>query len=495
MDHKTARLFLSSLIIFGLTSCQSQGTASQLSASSQGEASSVSSQEKGYVRGKVLSDSGSMMIAGIIVENEAGATYKTFTNALGAYDIALAPGKYKLTFTKGYLFSTVSKEITVESLAKLYLQDVRLSMLEDMYAKGWVGGDLHQHTYYSDGQDSVQAQIISNVSQGLNFGFLSDHNVARGVAEWYQGKDFPVYTEADGTTRYFHPYEAVEETTEFGHYQSLGVPLTFDRYDVELYADERNSKQKDQITMDRISYIADSIKRAGGLAQINHPYSVSTMGFNYWQLAKQFDTVEIWNGYFAPLDGRYETDGQNYKSKQKWFELLNSGLYLPATGGTDNHDVTGPGSTKGLKLSEVKSYDDYYQYYVNTGKYSGIPTNYVHTSDYSQDGILKAIKAGHSFISNGPTAICTIDGKGYGEQVEVGSQTSFTLKTDLFNRDGMDFIKIVKNGTDLKKVTMDNLTSYTSDISLDGIKAGDWIVIEVSGPGAEYAITNPIFFK
>jgi hypothetical protein len=496
MKHQTAKLFLSSLTLLGLiTSCQAESASSNVSSSVASQASSSTAEEKGYVRGKVLSDTGDMMIAGIIVEDEKGNTYKTFTNSFGAYDIALNPGNYKLTFSKGYLFSQVTKEITVSSLSKLYLQDVRLTMLDDVYSKGWIAGDLHQHTYYSDGQDSVQTQIISNISEGLNYGFLSDHNVARGVAEWYGGSNFPVYKDVNGTTRYFHPFEAVEETSEFGHYQSLGVPLTFDRYDLELYAAERNSTNKDAITKDRISYIAESIKRAGGVAQINHPYSVSTMGFNYWELASQFDTMEIWNGYFAPLDGRYETEGQNYQSKQKWFELLNSGLYLPATGGTDNHDVSGPGSTSGLKIEDVNTYDEYYQYYINSGKYSGKPTTYLKTSDYSQAGVLAAIKAGHSFISNGPTVICSVNGKSYGETVANAGSTSYTVKTDIFNRDGMNFVKVVKNGQDIKKVTLDNVTSYNSDIQLDNIQVGDWIVIEVSGPGSEYAITNPIFFK
>jgi hypothetical protein len=286
----------------------------------------------------------------------------------------------------------------------------------------------------------------------------------------------------------------VEETTEFGHYQSLGIPLTFERYDLELYSAERNSADRDKITKARISYIADSIKRAGGLAQINHPYSVSTMGFNYWELASQFDTMEIWNGYFSPLDGRYETEGQNYKSKMKWFDLLNSGLYLAATGGTDNHDVTGPGTTAGIKISDVKNYQNYYDYYVNTGKYSGMPTTYLHLSDFSLSSVLSAIKGGHSFISNGPTAICSVEGKTYGEKVEITDNSTINIKTDIFNRDGLEFIKVVKNGIEAKKETLSGASSYNSDISLDGVKKGDWIVIEVAGPGAQYAITNPIFF-
>lgn len=501
MKRNIIPLFLSTILLVTLAACGNESNVSALSSadssasSSSAPFSSEKAEENGVVRGKVLADNGEMIIAGIIVEDDKGQTYRTFTNALGGYDIPLAPGKYKLTFTKGYEFSTLSKEVTVESLKKLYLQDVRLTQLSDSFAKGWIAGDLHQHTYYSDGQDSVPNLGLSNVSQGLYFGFLTDHNVARGISEWYNTKNFPVYTESNGASRYFSPFEGVEETTEFGHYQSLGVPLTFEKYDLELYSWERNSANVADITKARISYIADSIKRAGGVAQINHPYSVSTMGFNYWELADQFETMEIWNGVFAPLDGRYETDGQNYKSKMKWFELLNKGLYLAATGGTDNHDVQSPGTVNGIKIADVKDYQSYYNYYDNGGKYSGMPTTYLNLTDRSKENVLKAIKGGHSFISNGPVVISKIGDKTYGEKVTLSASGEATITNDIFNRDGMDFIKIVKNGEELQRITLDNPTSYKEDIKLTGLKAGDWIVLEVSGPGAEYAITNPFFFE
>src|SRR5574344_1357358 len=99
-----------------------------------------------------------------------------------------------------------------------------------------------------------------------------------------------------------------------------------------------NYMQVKEIVLNRIKYICDAIKRSGAVAQINHPYRVSPLGFNNWELADLFDTVEIWNGNFPPCDGRYEKEGQNYKSKMKWFDCLNKGIKLSCTGGTDNHD-------------------------------------------------------------------------------------------------------------------------------------------------------------
>ena len=52
----------------------------------------------------------------------------------------------------------------------------------------------------------------------------------------------------------------------------------------------------------------------------------------------------------------------------------------------------------------------------------------------------------------------------------------------------------MKNGEAELTVPTGNCTLYSEPIRLV-VEAGDWIVIEVFGKGAQYAITNPIFFE
>jgi hypothetical protein len=454
--------------------------------------------EPGYVRGKVLTDTGAMVGAGIIIEDEAGNTYRTLTNPESGYNLKLKPGTYNLYFTKGTEYSVVKKTITVESYKMYYLQDVRLVQLFDSYELGWIAGDLHQHTFYSDGTNSVEQVLLSNITTGLYYGFLSDHNSAMGLSEWLQGRSMVANVDSDGTNRMFNPYEAVEVTTEYGHYQSLGAGMTFDQYEVVLRDVERAKPkaQKDEIIKNKIVYIAEEIKRAGGVAQINHPYSSSTMGFSYWEIAEHFDTIEIWNGVYVPGDGRYESSqikSQNFRTKLKWFELLNEikngGKFFPGAGGTDNHDVTSPYKYEGdIVVTDASSYEELYQKY---GKYSGQPTTYVKVDgEITQEKILSAIKAGHSFVSNGPVLIADVDGSTYGETVSSDEATSINIKA--FCRDGLESIRIVKNGQILQTIDV-NAVTYDATLPLSGLASGDWIVIEACGAGIYYAITNPIF--
>ncbi len=498
---------LTTLLVVG---CSGGGLSSSSSSSSSSMSSISSSstytvQQLATVRGKVLLDNGEMMTAGIIVQDAQGNTFRARTNELSAYNIRLQPGTYTLTFTRGHEFSTVTKTLTVEMYKTYYVQDVRLVHLEDAYAKGWVAGDLHQHSYYSDGVNSVPEVLVSNVSTGLYYGFLSDHNTGMGLAEWTQGNRMEAYLDGQGNARMFGAYDAVEVTTEYGHYQSLGVGLTFDTYEVTLRDIERilPADQKRALIVERIRYIGDTITRAGGVAQINHPYSSSTMGFTYWEAADAYDTIEIWNGVFAPGDGRYEPDnpteqGQNYRSKLKWFELLNSirdgGKFFAAAGGTDNHDVSGS-YTANPNFTEIETRDDYEEWYQQSGRYSGVPTTYVNIDgEVTQEKVLNALRNGHSFVTNGPLVYGSIAGATYGETALLSS-SSATLQLEGFARDGWEGLRIVKNGEVLQTLPAPNTSNLQESLSLTGLQDGDWIVIEALGKDVQYAITNPIFIS
>lgn len=287
-----------------------------------------------------------MLIAGIVITDEEGGIVRQTTNAYGGYELCLEPGTYTLTFSKGAEYATEEKTVEVESLKTKYLPDVRLTQLYDSYAKGWIAGDCHQHTYYSDGVDSVQSLMISNASVGLYWGFLTDHNTSRGVPEWTSPISVNVASDEKGALRPFVGFDGVEVTTEFGHFNSLGSGLTLETYDMNLREAERASADKANFIREKMLYIIDSIKRVGGIAQMNHPYSSTTMGAVNWiepddyELLDSFETIEVWNGYFVPPDGIY-TEGnsmnQNYQSKLMWFELLNAmkdgHAFHAATGG------------------------------------------------------------------------------------------------------------------------------------------------------------------
>jgi len=512
MPQNQKKVFKNLLILalLLLSGCNN-GTDSSITneSSSEETPTSVDPKTLATVRGKVLTDAGEMIAAGIIVENAKGETYRTSTNFQSAYNLRLEPGTYKFHFTRGFEYSTVTKTLTVEAYKTYYVQDVRLIQLEDSYAKGWIRGDTHQHTYYSDGINSVPDVLASNISNGLHYGFLTDHNTAWGLPEWVQGNRLPAQIDAEGNSHMFGAYEGMEVTTEFGHYQSYGLGLVFDLYEVSLRDIERTKPQaeKDEIIKDRIRYIGDTIRWAGAVAQINHPYSTSTMGFRYWEddVLSCFDTIEIWNGYFIPGDGRYEPEkegyqGQNYRSKVKWFEILNNvkngGPYLAAVAGTDNHDVSGSYiPNPDIDLSTIEDLEDYNELFLKHGKYTGSPSTVVKIDGKQTDAkVMKALKDGNSFLTNGPMIYANINGKTYGEVVSL-TTNSATLNLELFARDGYEEVRIIKNGEVIKTFASNASERFTTNYTINNLENDDWLVLEVYGTGVQHAISNPIFIS
>ena len=471
------------------------------------QAEAPAAQTAGIVRGKVTDSNSNMLIAGIVVTDEAGSTVRETTNAFGGYELKLPPGKYTLTFNKGAEYSEEVKEVEVSSLKTLYLPDARLVQLFDSYGKGWIAGDCHQHSYYSDGVDSVSGLFNGNASMGLYWGFLTDHNTSRGVPEWVSRTSVNVMTDGQGNGRPFVGFDGVEVTTEFGHFNSLGSGLTLETYDLNLRESERASQDKMDMIRDKMVYIIDSIKRVGGVAQMNHPYSSTTMGAAHWvdlddyELLDTIDTVEIWNGYFVPPDGIYTDSNamnQNYDAKLLWYGLLNAMKdghpFHAAVGGSDNHDSLSrqAGASDPEQIGDISAYYDYIR---SCGKYPGMPATYVQLApeELTMENVQNALVSGHSFISNGPVVLCDMDGAGYGETLTPAGR-EVTLHTDIFNRDGIREIRVVRNGSILQTVALDGTEDrYNEPIALSADwQAGDWVLIEVLGPVSQYAITNPI---
>ncbi|MFA5006686.1 MAG: CehA/McbA family metallohydrolase [Candidatus Izemoplasmatales bacterium] len=474
---KTLALILSCMFLFLLGCTAATTTATTLATTNAGGSYPAT------LYGRILTDSGDMITAGIVIENEEGDLYRLNSNMLSGYRILLDEGTYTLTYVRGPEYSTVSRTIFVESYKTYYLDDVRLTHLYDGPSQDWYMGDLHQHTTYSDGKQTVDEVLLSNISNGLYYGFLSDHNSAAGLAEWVQGNRFTAAYDASGEPILFRALRAVEVTTDFGHFQSLGIGNVFEQADISvLKGDDPASDITDMMR---------EIVRSGGIAQVNHPFASSLLGFHLWELVEEFDTYEIWNGLYEP------NMNENLAAKEYWFELLNRHAageikYLPATGGSDNHSILGEYTAAYADLStEAGRYTDAY---LRRGVYSGVPATVLHIpGEFTEENIMKAIRQGNSYVTNGPMIVATIGGVGYGETFTLGGATSVSIDVSVFSRDAMGRINVYRNGAiAVTSLFLDGSSLFEDTLDVD-VEAGDWIVLEVIGPDALYAITNPIF--
>jgi hypothetical protein len=183
----------------------------------------------------------------------------------------------------------------------------------------------------------------------------------------------------------------------------------------------------------------------GGLPQINHPCDLSrAISWNprYNDILGIFETMEIWNGAVPMIKG-----STNEKAFLLWKELLEQGRYLPATAGSDTHNIYANDyhayfdridwlleqlCRGSLSLPEEISQEIIPLYrlmqemlpilkkWANRNLTSAGVRTYVYVpGEVTQGKLLSALRKGHSFLTNGPVLIPEIEGRLPGETVQV----------------------------------------------------------------------------
>lgn len=390
-----------------------------------------------FVCGRVF-DGEDVTSCGIIIEN-ADTHEKKFdvTDYFGRFDIRLKKGEYTLTFLKDSQFTPEKLEVRVESEASLNLPDIRLTKLFDLSAYGYYSADLHQHSIYSDGKNTPLDMYLYNAAMGYGFAALSDHDSVDGNGEFISA------AERTGAVAVIGGVEI--SSSDKGHINALGTANTY------------NSKFA---SADDVKASIARAKSDGAYVQINHPARGGGKGFAYIDDLPEFgfDGYELWNGRNAPSP----LSGTNLQAKNIWFDNLNNGFYIPATAGSDNH---------GFAEQNV-----------------GMPRTYVRASDTTVEGFMQAIKAGRSFLSNGPVIIAETEGKSYGETVSPGEK-EFLLKARYNAVIGK--VNVLVNGETVLSFDAEGM-SFTRNEALT-LEAGDYVVTEIIAPDGGYALSNPIF--
>ncbi|MFZ5475249.1 MAG: CehA/McbA family metallohydrolase [Myxococcota bacterium] len=261
-------------------------------------------------------------------------------------------------------------------------------------ADGWLRGDLHFHTNYSDD---------AREQQGDWMGPALDIADAWRDPEWQAA--FPQYAPDDHLQFVAvtdHRTDAGWSDPDFGH-DFLAV-LNGEEFGSDghagIWGAAEHVPHEPQAGEDANSRIADAIDEAhatGGLFSVNHPLSDGDLWA--WDVAG-FDAVEVWNGPWSvlgmPTDeaaidawvgehggfenpwiraaARVEGVPQNGQALRFWYAALADGEHPAPVGGGDRHMIFP----------------------------AGLPTTYVAAADASPEAVLAGIAVGATFVSRGP---------------------------------------------------------------------------------------------
>ncbi len=289
-----------------------------------------------YCIAKDAQFSSNLTVAGELPAGEWTITVMCVCHVVGDYTITVEPSKLPTSIED-------RKEIAgVLGCAKEQL------IASD---KRWYHGDLHLHSYYSDGRVS-HLEIDEEVKRKqLDFIALTDHSLI--------------------TTKFVrHNYLLVPGTEitwdNEGHYNIYGIDELLD------YASYFQGCESKSVALDRL--FKDVKKRWGDNAciSINHPFPLD------WQMNHHFDIdsvdcIEVINSpYLKPR----EVDNQ---TAVQFFDFLwQKDILLPAIGGSDAHK---------------KNYCETYPV--------GLPTNHIFCAGLSTTNLLQSMRAGHTYLSVG----------------------------------------------------------------------------------------------
>jgi hypothetical protein len=439
--------------------------------------------------------------------------YRSYTKTEGYTKEDVPAGRYLLEASKGSEYEILTKEIIVLENKPLQ-HSFCLRRFVNLEKEGWYAGDLHHHSVYSSrlhgGTDPVvespEEVAHSMQAMGLTFGALSDHHNIKNHKEWRK-QESPAFT----------PIISKEISTSNGHVLSLGVEEDI------IYRIPKEEERTEGYLRNEFYTITSCIKELSGLPQLNHPRDrQEAISWNpkFYDMIDIFETIEIWNGSNPMTAG-----STNYEAYGLWKELLMEGRFIPATSGSDTHNIKADDYGEYFRQmtwlvkvlrehkqelgGELLKKADYlillyekvmplFEKWGKTSLTSGCVRTYTRvkgtrTSKY----LLASLKKGYSFLTNGPILLPAIEGKGPGETVYTDKSHLEVYLQLLANRPLKRLI-INQSGGRTETITLDKVKPANgfydySRIVIIPVQEKGWVYFEAYEDCTNLAITNPIF--
>jgi PHP domain len=291
--------------------------------------------------------SGSERESFFISETEATPGYLPGPLIPGRWHVLL--GLYKIAPT-GCSYSvrvTIHRETGHQAIAQMPspMSDLPLSTSRALFAP-WLRGELHCHTFHSDGDASPLELVQLAHERDLDFLAITDHNTTSSLE---------VLARLENPGLILLP--GLEVTTFKGHFNAWGADEWFD------------------FRVQSREQMAEAVRFAsahGALTSCNHPKPLGPP----WEYpdVTNYDCVEVWNGTWG---------ARNEHALDFWLSQLKRGKRKPAVGGSDFHRRS--------------------QMYETPPRVPGLPTTWVRVpGEADAASILRAIAQGHVTLSAQP---------------------------------------------------------------------------------------------
>jgi len=245
-----------------------------------------------------------------------------------------------------YAFPGEQEHLIILEQGERKLQEmVVFSLYEDLYRLRPMKGDLHGHSYRSDGKRDPAALAGHYREQGYDFFALTDHNrcyPGGEVDETYRNVKSGL-THVAGEE--IHAPGSVIHIVHVGGEKSVADLYVHGREDFEREAAEYEGRVPAEIPVKyreryaKAMWATDKIHEAGGIAIFPHPFwrPGKSRVYNVCdELARLLLTSGMFDAY--ELLGGMGQSGNN-RSVALWADLRAEGLKIPVVGSSDVHGL------------------------------------------------------------------------------------------------------------------------------------------------------------
>lgn len=317
----------------------------------------------------------------------------------GSFEITLPAEDIRMEVVKGYAYTFANEILNVASIESSV--DIQLSKWFQFPDQTWYSGDVHVHYINADTALLEMKAEDLNVVNILTSDFTDDRETFRGAPEPFSEKEFIVYINQEyrehrlGHVNLLNLKELIEPVEPIREHQ---YPLNIDA--------------------------SDEVHSQGGHLSWAHFAAWPGLEGPLGLVLRKVDSVEL----LCTIDPFQEAifshnvvpDSQMNSGLRMWYRLLNCGLRIPATAGTDkmNNEVT-VGANR--VFAEV-------------------------VGDFSYQGWIDALNEGRTFISNSPFLFCQVNGEGPGKTLMLEPNQTVHIKAEVWSQLPVDRLEIIANG-------------------------------------------------
>lgn len=372
-----------------------------------------------------------------------GQTGTVFFYTDGVLDLEVPAGDVSVAVARGLAAPVERATVRVSAGSRASL-DIELQPVWDAASAGWLSGDQHFHLNYG-GPYRLEPSDLHLILEGEELDvatpLVANLHERFGEQQWFgwgERGETPLVRFGQEVRSHF-----------LGHIGLIGTDELFwpwvwgPGYEVYGQDDRTNAE------------VTSHARAQGGIASYVHPAGADPFAN---PAAPGLPVELVADGVLGDVQAIEVaclwTD--EVGTAEVWYHLLNLGHPVAATSGSDVmlnfYRTMAPGATR----------------------------TYVHTGEARDfDTYLDGLKAGRSFVSNGPLVEFTVDGAMPGDVVTADGGAAWSLQ--LHSAVDVGLIDVIVNGEVVESIDAGGGAHQTFDGDLD-LPEGGWVAVRVTGP-------------